>query len=130
MYELNYHGILVDASFLDPQFPLSFKNFARQVAGSWLLHGIEVPHQDLTAAIEHIQRAMKADRPYYAHLYNDAELVVIFKDKVFRVLPHSATWKPIVEYGKALGIPDEQLDFWPNRFQDERHYFAPGDFLA
>lgn len=130
MDDMHYHGILVDASFLDPEFPLSFRNFAQQVAGSWLLHGIEVPQQDLTAAIEQIQRAMKADRPYYAHLYNDTELIVIFKERVFRVSPDTATWKPIVEYGEAFGIPTEQLDFLPNRFQDERHYFEPGDFLA
>jgi hypothetical protein len=29
----------------------------------------------------------------------------------------------------ALGIPKQQLDFWPNRFQDEIHYFEKDDFL-
>ncbi len=130
MDDLHYHGILVDASFSDARFPLTFKNFAQQVVGSWRLHGIEVPYQDLTAAIERIQPAMKADVPFYAHLYNDTDLIVIFRERIFRVTPDTATWKPIIEYGENLGIPKEQLDFRPNRFQDERDYFAPEDFLA
>lgn len=66
---------------------------------------------------------MKGDEPWYAHLYNDKKLIVVFKNKVFSVKPHLSFWKPILEYGKKLNIPEEQLDFWPNRFQDEKHYF-------
>ncbi len=61
---------------------------------------------------------------WYGHFYNDQELIVVFKDQVFKVAPHKSTWTPIIEYGQTLGIPEDQLDFWPNRFQDEIHYFA------
>ena len=72
---------------------------------------------------------MKSDKPYYSHFYNDEEMIVIFKDKVFKIKPHISTWTPIIDYGKTLGIPKEQLDFWPNRFQDEIHYFNKIDFV-
>lgn len=30
---------------------------------------------------------------------------------------------------EKLNIPEKQLDFWPNRFQDELHYFSTSDFI-
>lgn len=51
-----------------------------------------------------------------------------FKEKVFHVKPHVSTWQEVILYGKTLDIPSEQLDFWPNRFQDEAHYFNTKDF--
>lgn len=72
---------------------------------------------------------MQADGAWYNHLYNDEELIVIFKDKVFHVNPHKSSWGEMLEYGASLSIPTEQLDFWPNRFQDEAHYFDQADLL-
>lgn len=66
---------------------------------------------------------MRSDRIFYNHLYNDEILIVIFKKKIFRVNSHKSSWKEIIEYGLSFDIPIEQLDFWPNRFQDELHYF-------
>lgn len=88
-----------------------------------MIFGIEIKKEQLEKAIQHIQMNLKIDAPYYVHFYNDEELIVVFKKKVFRVKPHISTWKPIIEYGKKLKIPEGQLDFWPNRFQDEIHYF-------
>lgn len=61
-------------------------------------------------------------------IYNDEKLIVVFKDRTFEIKPHESTWKPVKDYGSVLNIPEEQLDFWPNRFQDERHYFSKEDF--
>ena len=118
-----YHGIIIDQEFTDQSFPKSLKSFAKKQDGSWGIFGIEVENPLLEETIKKIQKAMKSDQPWYAHLYNDDELIVIFKDKVFRVKPHISSWSSIMEYGRQLNIPEAQLDFWPNRFQDERHYF-------
>lgn len=84
---------------------------------------IEIDSSQLQETINKIQKALKDSQSWYAHLYNDDELIVIFKDKVFTVKPHSSSWGSIIDYGKQLHIPEAQLDFWPNRFQDEKHYF-------
>lgn len=118
-----YHGIIIDQEFVDPSFPNAFKVFAQKQAGSWKIIGIEIDDAQIEKAIKKIQTMMKSDQSWYAHFYNDDQLVVVFKDKVFRVKPHSASWQPIIEYGVQRNIPAVQLDFWPNRFQDERHYF-------
>lgn len=122
-----YHGIIIDQEFTDPSFPGSFKVFAKKQDGGWGIYGIEVEGSQLQEVISSIQQNMKSDQPWYAHLYNDEGLIVIFKDRVFNVTPHSSTWAPIKEYGRELKIPEEQLSFWPNRFQDEIHYFNSSD---
>jgi hypothetical protein len=118
-----YHGVIVDQEFSDSSFCDSFKSFNKKKSGSWTLYGIEIKDSQLENTILKIQQNMKTNEPWYAHLYNDDQLVVIFKDKVFSVKSHISTWQPIAEYGRKLNIPEGQLDFWTNRFQDEKHYF-------
>ena len=119
-----YHGILIDQEFTDPKFPEKFKVFSVKQDGSWRIYGVEINESAFRNAIKEIQENMKGDLPWYAHLYNDEDLIVIFKTKIFNVKPHKSTWEQIIEYGKSLNIPEKQLDFWPNRFQDEGHYFS------
>ena len=119
-----YHGIIIDQEFKDKSFPKTFKIFAKKQSGSWGIYGIETEDSEVEQTVKEIQKNMSSDEAWYAHLYNDKELIVIFKNKVFKVKPHISTWKPIVEYGRELNIPEGQLDFWPNRFQDEAHYFT------
>lgn len=123
-----YHGILIDQEFIDKTFPKSFKVFAHKQDGSWGIYGVEVEDSKLDETIKRIQENLKKTEPWYAHFYNDKELVVIFSNMLFRVEPHSSSWHPIIKYGRGLNIPKEQLDFWPNRFQDEHHYFSKEDF--
>jgi hypothetical protein len=70
-----------------------------------------------------------ADGRFYNHLYDDEVLIVIFKTRVFRATAHCSSWAAIQQYGISLDIPVAQLDFWPNRFQDEIHYFGRKDFV-
>ena len=118
-----YNGIIINQEFKDPSIINDFKTFATIKNGSWEIHGIEIQNQELQQTIDKLQKEIKDKGTWYAHLYNDEELIVIFKNKMFRVTPHQSSWEPIIKYGKKLGIPKKQLDFWPNRFQDEKHYF-------
>lgn len=131
MKQNTWHGIILDLEFTDPKFPETFKIFAKRKSKTnpWVLFGIEVDNDGLDIAVKSIQDNLKTDAPYYAHLYNDEEVIVIFKEKIIRVTSHVSTWQPIIEYGKTLNIPEVQLDFWPNRFQDEKHYFNKNDYV-
>ena len=125
-----YHGIILDLEFKDSTYPQKFKLFAKRKSSTsgWLLYGVEVGDQEIDKVILEVQENMKDDKPYYAHFYNDNDMIVVFKKNVFRVKPHISTWA-VINYGKKLNIPQEQLDFWPNRFQDEIHYFDKADFV-
>lgn len=125
-----YHGIIIDQEFTDQSFPNTFKVFAKKQDGDWGIYGIEIEDSQLEESISKIQDNMRSDEPWYTHLYNDKQLIVIFKNNVFRVEPHISSWKPIVDYGRELNIPEEQLDFWPNRFQDELHYFSKENLVS
>lgn len=128
MAQNKFHGILVNMAFTDGSFPVQFELFAQKAAGDWILYGVEISRERLDQAITQIQTNMREDEPFYAHFYDDELLVVIFKNKVFRVTSHASSWDEILRFGKELNIPMEQLDFWPNRFQDEPHYFEPASF--
>lgn len=127
---LSYHGIVIAQGFRDPTFPQLFPIFAKRISQSdgWTIYGIEINAADLENTIGRIQEQFVSVEPWYAHLYNDEELIVIFKNRVFRATPQRSTWDDIIAHGTTLGIPASQLDFWPNRYQDEIHYFAPEVF--
>ena len=118
-----YHGILLDLAFLNPKYPENYKIFNCIQSGNWNLIGIEIDYDKIDNVISEIQLNMNEDQPFYVHFYNDEDLIVVFKEKRFNVSNHESSWKEIIEYGKTKGIPEKQLDFWPNRYQDEIHYF-------
>ncbi len=127
-----YHGIILDVQFVDPLFPETLNYFAKKKSkiNPWTIYGVSIKAQDFERTVQTIQKNMKLDKPYYAHFYRENELMVVFKEKIFRVASHNATWTPVIDYGVKMGIPKEQLDFWPNRFQDEVHYFEKKDFVT
>ena len=118
-----WHGILINKEFRNEKFIKRFKIFDKKLDGSWEIYGIELSDDQVEQTIKSVQQAMKSVY-WYSHLYNDKKLVVIFKDKVFTVTPNSKSWKSIIKHGRKVGIPDEQLDFRPNKFRDEKQYFA------
>ena len=123
-----FHGILLDLAFVDQGYPKSFSLFAQKLSGDWGLYGIKVDRNDFESVVASIQSHMKSDKPFYNHLYDDEMLIVIFRERIFHMTTHASSWKDVKQYGLTLGIPEQQLDFWPNRFQDEIHYFEQENF--
>lgn len=119
-----YHGILVDDAFEDNSYPERYTVFAKRTDDDWVIYAIEVEADVIDQVIGDIQVQMRSDKPFYAHFYNDDELIVVFKEKVFHVTQMPSTWEEIIKYGKTLGIPPTQLDFVPNTFEDEEKYFG------
>lgn len=61
--------------------------------------------------IKKLSNYLKPEK-WYAHFWNGDNVIAIFPKRVFN-FKHSdkSTWKEAVEYGKSIGIPEEQLDF-------------------
>lgn len=120
-----YHGIILDKEFKDTNFVYTFKIFNKRKStdADWILYGIEVKDNLLNETIKSIQDNLK-DEPYYAHLYNGKNLIVIFKNKVFYTTPDKSTWKEFIDYGLNLGIPREQLNVTPIKLEEEKDYFS------
>ncbi len=123
-----YHGILIDQSFEDLNFPNKFKVFAKKQDGSWGIYGVEVEDVNLDKVISEIQKQMKSGT-WYVHFYNKEGLIVVFKEKIFRVNKDISIRQEMIEYGKSLGIPEEQLKVSPTNFENEKDYFKKEDFI-
>lgn len=118
-----YHGVLINAAFDNPHFPEIFKIFAKRTDGNWILYGIEIEEDELPTAVFVIQDALRENKPFYAHLYNNKNIFVIFKKRFFTLKLNPSKWHEAIDYGRQLGIPKKQLDFRPNRFENETEYF-------
>lgn len=121
-----YHGILLDRAFSDAHAVSdNFLVFARKVSqllGS--IYGVEIEETPVELAIEKLQNLMKPDQPLYVHLYNEEQIIVIFKHRYFAMSRDPLSWTLAIEYGLSLGIPKEQLNFRPNSFEEEEEYFS------
>lgn len=118
---MEYHAIIVNKSLIDESF-VNELNVIGKKEGSWVLYKISVEDQDLMKTIEEIQSNMR-DGSWYFHFYNSdgSRLIVVFKDKYFETDDNPKNWSDILDYGKGLNIPTEQLDFVPNNFSSEKY---------
>ena len=58
---------------------------------------------------------------FYCHFYRGDELIIVFRNEIFRVTTDPSSWIDAIEYGKELRIPIKQLDFIPYRVEDEKY---------
>jgi len=125
---VSYHGIIIDKSQNDKTIfsKLVIKGRKRILMGLVVLYRIEVEEREIDDVVTSLQKNMSTrfglkKQQYYAHFYRADELMIVFKDKIFRVKPDPSSWTEAVKYGLSIGIPPKQLDFIPNRFEDERY---------
>ena len=128
-YEENineYHGIIINISQKDKSIFNNLQIIGKKkvLLGLVILYKIRVSENRINEVIQTVQNNMASKllikkQGYYAHFYRGNELIVVFKDKVFTVSTDKTTWSDAIEYGKHLKINGKQLDFIPNRFEDE-----------
>lgn len=114
-----WHGVIVDKSLINEKVPSKIKIINTKVESSWTEFTIEVGNANLDNCIQAIQKNMHKDKSFYNHFYNGKEIIVVFKDKIFRKQNKKSSWGEIIQYGMSLDIPKKQLTFEPNRFEDE-----------
>lgn len=106
-----YKGIIVKESLDNPsvldaldvvEIPDENEN-----GDSWHTYRVNVTADD----IEKISLALKP-RSWYAHFWNDRELIVTYRDRTFAFERNNTKKRQeAIEYGLTVGIPKEQLDF-------------------
>ena len=78
-------------------------------SGRWHMYWVRSTDKKIEALSSQI-----TDR-WYAHFWKGQRLVAVFRGKKFEFKSRDKlTWKEAVEYGKSVGIPEEQLDFPTN----------------
>jgi hypothetical protein len=121
-----YHGIVVSLSQKDKSKvrSLDIIGIKKMLWGMLKLYKLQVQEDKLEETINVLQgnmsgRILFKKQEFYLHFYRGDELIIVYRDKVFRVSCDSSTWGEAIDYGKRMGILEKQLDFSPNRIDDE-----------
>jgi hypothetical protein len=124
----DYHGIIIDLSQKNTSVLKSLEIIGCKKAFFNLasLCKVRVPSESIESTITRLQSNMREGlwplvHGFYFHFYNNDELIVVFKNKIFRGKPEPGSFGEMIDYGKSLGIPEKQLDFFPYRFDDESY---------
>jgi hypothetical protein len=122
----DYHGIVINRSQKDRAIfdGLEVIGKRKLFLGLIVFYKIRVRPSDLDGVIGRVQENMSSKflfkkQQYYAHFYRAGELIIVFRDKTFKATTDKKTWRNAIAYGKSLNIAENQLDFVPNRFEDE-----------
>ena len=116
-----YHGIIVREGIRDKTIFHRMTMLGTKTGQNWTLLKVGIEAKSISQVIREIQPNLLTENgvPYYAHFYNDEELIVVFPEKVFHVSPDKNSWRDAISYGESLGVPRAELDFRPCRFREE-----------
>jgi hypothetical protein len=102
-----YQGTIIEQSLSSTDILKTFKVVKTWTDDDWILHDVVVDDEDISI----VQQALR-EGSWYIHVWHDDEMVIIFKEKIFRVNRFDiGTWNDAIEYGLSIGVPREQLDF-------------------
>ena len=116
------HAIIVDKSLSDLSVLKKLNIISQTKDGGWILYKISIDSSEVDKTIRMIHSNM-AEGNWYFHFYNKdgSRLIIVFRDRVIETNNNPSNWASVIEYGKSLGIPTEQLDFSPNTFKTETY---------
>lgn len=106
-----WQGIILEESLEDPEFLKKLKIIKKEVLDDgdedpWHANFVEID-EDM---IDQLKNELK--QGWYAHFWQNRKVIAVFKEKKFEFdYDNKDTWKDVLDYGKSLGIPEEQLDF-------------------
>ena len=109
---MKYRGIIIEESLNDNRILNNFnilKLYITETAekrDQWHLFEVEIEENE----IENISNQIIDG--WYTHFWHGSDVVAVFAKKIikFNYLDKD-TWDEVLEYGKKLNIPPEQLDF-------------------
>ncbi len=122
----SYLGVVIEQSLADRSWLETVEVVLREKDpnGEWVFLLVRVPEAGSAGAFARLQSALRRDEPWYGHFFRGTELVVVFGDDVVTVTTDPATWGPAIAHGVMLGIPEEQLDFFPHTIDQAAQRFG------
>ena len=114
-----YHGIVLKEGLRRPEVVNQFPQLGTRRSTRWTFYKIGIPKADLNRAVELIQNSLVNEPTYFAHVYGEDDVVIIFPDRVFHAGVNAASWKDAIRYGVDRGIPEGELNFHPCTVEEE-----------
>jgi uncharacterized protein YciI len=90
-----------------------FPCLGRRRIDRWTVVKIGIPEADLNRAIDLIQATLISEPTYFASLFGQGKVIVVYPDRIFRATEDPISWDEAIRYGKAKGIPEDELIFKP-----------------
>ena len=113
-----WKGVIISESLGEPSLLNEFDVYKARISkreelvddrgnkGRWHFYWVYATDEQIEAISHQIKRG------WYAHFWKGQKLLAVFLSKKFEFRAKDrATWKDAIEYGKSIGIPEEQLDF-------------------
>lgn len=119
----NFKGVIIEESLEDKEVLRSINIISTKIEEvtpehktpwlrKWTLHTVEIPKENIDSATSKLKDSLEKDHSWYIHFWNNHELIVIYKDKIFRFAHEDKTKRgEAVRHGVSFGIPQYQLDF-------------------
>jgi len=109
---LKYRGIIVEEGLNNNRILNNVTVLKMHITGHeqkserWHLFEVEIEEE----FIENVAKEIVGN--WYAHFWHGTDVIAVFSNKLikFNYLDKN-TWKEVMEYGRKLDIPEEQLDF-------------------
>lgn len=112
MPEKEYVGYVVEESLDDNRILNGLQVIELRITGEpdpdkrWHICKIAANGPEIEKLWHHLK-----DR-WYMHFWKGENIAVYFKGNKFDLFGrYKSTWSSAIEYGKSIGIPEEQLDF-------------------
>jgi hypothetical protein len=120
-HDFAYRAVVVREGLRRPEVLRRFPILGRQRVDNWHLVKVGIPRTDLEPALKLLQSSLVDDPTYYCFAYASAEdrQIIIFPNRRFEATRDPTSWSPAITYGLGKGIPRQELDFTPYRFDDE-----------
>ncbi len=107
-----YIGIIVEESLDDNRLvngldirKLHITNHSDPI-NRWHMYEVHVSRYEIQELSKHIVDG------WYMHFWKGRDIIAVFKGKSFEFnYDDRATWEDVLSYGRALGLPEKQLDF-------------------
>ena len=123
-----YHGIIINLSQKDQSILNTMNIIGKKkiILNFLVLYTISANSDDIDKVISILQNKMRKRywpivKGFYFHFYRNNEMIIVYKDKMFKVTTDPVTWKEAIEYGLKKGISKSQLDYYPCRIEDEKY---------
>lgn len=102
-----YIGTIVEQSLENKEVLKELSVLRTYTDEDWTLYQIECDE----TVFSKLQQSLN-DGPWYIHLWNQTDLIAIFKDKIFKLNKiDKDSWRDAIIHGIEKGIPEEQMDF-------------------
>ncbi len=75
-------------------------------ASRWHMYEVNVSKEEIEELSKHIID------DWYMHFWKGTDIIAIFKENIFQFnYQDKNTWDEVLNYGRSIGVPEEQLDF-------------------